>query len=161
MEDLLQIQGDGSWPWRCHLVGMTQRELVPGPARFPFGFCRCRPQGVGLGQLLQHRCFCRKCFYIFFSWNPPSATRCFTYILVFQKSRILGTWKSPIASILCAAIVTIYTPAVSENVLTLQKHRYLLHLPTDKTNMKVILKIIIINKKNPHNYIDVRKHCLY
>lgn len=40
------------------------------------------------------------------------------------------------------------------------EHCHLLHLPTDKTNMKVVLKIIIIILKT-HNDIDVRKHCLY
>lgn len=34
-------------PWWCHLVGMTQRELVPSPAGFPPGFCGCRHWGVG------------------------------------------------------------------------------------------------------------------
>lgn len=42
------------------------------------------------------------------------------HTLVFQKSRVLRVWKSPISSLIHATIVTIYTSIVSENALTLQ-----------------------------------------
>lgn len=42
----LREMGDDN-PWWCHLTGMTPRELVPGPARFPPGFCGCRHWSAG------------------------------------------------------------------------------------------------------------------
>lgn len=58
------------------------------------------------------------------------------HILVFQKSRVLGVWKSPIASLLHATIITIYTPTVNcvRECFNPAERSYLLHLPTNRQN---------------------------
>lgn len=140
--------------WWCHVVEMSQRELVPNPAWLPPGFCRCRHwsliavQPACLGELLHHRLLFVKYFFAFvFSWNSPSAKRWHYLYQPFQKSGMLESRNCPFPSHTVKQQQSQFIPKYHcyRWCYNTTEYHYLLNWTTGKTIKKVTLKIKIKN----------------